>query len=90
MPPRSPEKNPWYLLASLHGTPDQQISTSDPVRHQNRVAWNRWMAVAIDDVQREKLIATGRYSRAELTPLSENERMEWQQLCLLWLTCPLI
>jgi hypothetical protein len=76
---RSPEENPWYLLATLHGTP-QQISTSDPVRHQNRIAWNRWMAVAIDEAEREKLIATGRYSRAELTPLSENERLEWQKL----------
>jgi len=80
MPPPAPEKNPWYLLATLHGTPDQQLSTWDPVRHKNRLAWNRWMAVAIDDVQREKLIATGRYSRPELTPLSEGEEIEWHKL----------
>ena len=80
MPERSPEKNPWYLLATLHGKPDQRLLTSDPTRSQNRLAWNRWMASALDDVERESLIATGRYSRLELTPLSDDEVADWRAL----------
>jgi len=74
------EGNARFLLATLHGEPGQQVSLSDSLHRQNRMAWNRWMAAAIDEVLRDKLIAKGRYPRAELTPLSEAEKIEWQTL----------
>ena len=71
-------ENAWYLLATLHGDPDSHLNTS--LIDQNRVAWNGWMATAIPEPKRKKLIATGRYTRAELTPLSDDEILEWTRL----------
>ncbi len=42
------EDNPWYLLATLYGVPEEWVFVNGPnlqdeeLRSKNRVAWNRY------------------------------------------------
>ncbi|MFV3125982.1 pentapeptide repeat-containing protein, partial [Niveispirillum sp. KHB5.9] len=68
------EDNPWYLLATLHGS-----SLPAPRREaKNRYAWNRYYSSRLTSDEREVL--KGRVPQEELTPLTDDELLEWQRL----------
>ena len=72
-PKMKAEDNPWYLLATLYGVPDigdQQL------RDKNRIAWNRYFAVNLDQETRAKLIDEKRHPMEELTPFSPEDLQE--------------
>src|SRR6516165_1032921 len=52
--------NPWYLLATIHGTHEED-------RERNRLVWNRFMSKWLNPIQRKNLLDTGRYTEEELT-----------------------
>ncbi len=68
---RRANDNPWYCLATLYG---EQLGEEfdDELTKRNRVAWNRWMAGALNDEQRAELVKSG-FSENELVPLSDSE-----------------
>jgi uncharacterized protein YjbI with pentapeptide repeats len=73
-------ENPWYCLATVYG---EQVgrplaSFDKALDKRNRVAWNRWVAVALSDEQREQLIKRG-FDASELVPLSDDERTEFSR-----------
>lgn len=75
MPGKIPERpkrqaDYWYCLATLYGFAG---GDSEGLEAQNRVAWNRYMAVCLTEEKRAALIAEGRYPKAELSPLSDEE-----------------
>lgn len=77
---RPANENPWYLLATYYG--EQTSDEFDEDLHaKNREVWNRWVAAALSDEDRQKLIDAGRATEAEMTPLSAEERQE------LWADC---
>jgi hypothetical protein len=43
------EDNPWYLLATLYGVPEEG---DDDLRTNNRVAWNPYFAGNLDESRR--------------------------------------
>jgi uncharacterized protein YjbI with pentapeptide repeats len=67
------EDNPWYLLATLYGVPDDE---DRELQTKNRVAWNRYCAENLDEQTRAKLIEEKRHPAEELTPLSAEELQE--------------
>ena len=68
-------ENPWYWLATLHGEQGEE-GWNTKLAERNRVAWNRWMANALDEEQRNNLVDSG-VAIAELTPLSKDEQQEF-------------
>jgi hypothetical protein len=69
-PKKKAGDNPWYLLASLYGEP--HVVTKE-LRYKNRVAWNRYIATALDEDTRTRLIQENGHLAEELTPLSDDE-----------------
>ncbi len=67
------EDNPWYLLATLYGVPETAV---DELQAKNRVAWNRYFAVNLDEETRTKPIEDKRHPAQELTPCSPEELEE--------------
>jgi hypothetical protein len=70
-----PDDNSWYLLATLYGEPafgDLELVA------RNRKAWNRYMAPAIEDGLRDRLIKSRTHTVEELTPFSPEERKDVQ------------
>jgi uncharacterized protein YjbI with pentapeptide repeats len=67
-------ENPWYWLATLHGEQKEEQWNAE-LAERNRVAWNRWMANALDQEQRNKLVNSG-VDATELTPFSEDQQRE--------------
>src|SRR5579885_2219371 len=61
------EDNPWYLLATLYGSGQQE---------KNRIAWNRYFAARLDPQLKADLIANGRYEEEELTPFLPEQLAE--------------
>jgi hypothetical protein len=59
------EDNPWYLLATLYGVPEQE---NQALRNRNRIAWNRYFAANLDEETRARLIYEKRHPAEELTP----------------------
>lgn len=77
---RPANENPWYVLATYHG--EQTGDELDKDLHaKNREVWNRWMAAALSDEDRQELINEERATAAELKPFSPEERRE------LWAGC---
>ena len=77
---RPANENPWYVLATYHG--EQPENEFDEILHgRNREVWNRWIAVALSDEDRQKLIDEKRATAAELNPFTAEERRE------LWAGC---
>jgi hypothetical protein len=64
------EDNPWYLLATLYGVPEEG---DDDLRTKNRVAWNPYFAGNLDESRRAQLIGMKRHSAEELMPFSPEE-----------------
>jgi uncharacterized protein YjbI with pentapeptide repeats len=62
------EDNPWYLLATLHGVPDEEGYSDTNLIGKNRVAWNRYFAAGLDEKIRAQLSDEGRLPAAELEP----------------------
>lgn len=89
--PEKPERLPansnrWYCLMTLHGEQPEWLNSSnydDKLHAKNRHDWNRWAARALNEEQRQALLAAKddegnpRFSEAELTPHSA---AEWKQL----------
>ncbi len=72
---RPANENPWYVLATYHG--EQTGDEFDEDLHaKNRDIWNRWMAAALSDEDRQKLIDEERATAAELKPFSAEQRRE--------------
>jgi uncharacterized protein YjbI with pentapeptide repeats len=77
------EDNPWYLLATLYGEPQEpdydvvdrilRGAKKDELREKNRIAWNRYFAANLDNETRARLIEEKRHPVEELTPLSAEE-----------------
>jgi hypothetical protein len=71
---RQANSNSWYLLATLYGCPslEDDLAAAD-LRKRNRAAWNRYMAGALTEGGRAKLMGQGKFDPEELTPFSEDE-----------------
>jgi uncharacterized protein YjbI with pentapeptide repeats len=65
-------ENAWYCLATVYG--EQEGKGDENLAKQNRMAWNRWMAVALSQEQRAELLKKG-VDELELTPLKAEERV---------------
>jgi uncharacterized protein YjbI with pentapeptide repeats len=69
---RRANDNPWYCLATLHG--EQPSHSWDPdLAAKNRRDWNRWIAGALTDSQREGLEKNG-FAESEVVPFSSLEK----------------
>lgn len=64
-PKMKAEDNPWYLLATLYGVPDED---DDGLREKNRVAWNRYFAANFNEFRRAQLVGGNRHPAHELRP----------------------
>lgn len=78
--PKKPPKikandNPWYLLATLYGEPDDEpdVYLRGKLTDRNRVAWNRYYSINLDDETRAWLIGKKQHEAEELEPFSEEE-----------------
>ncbi len=69
-PLKPANENPWYCLATVYG--EQEEKGDENLAKQNRVAWNRWMAVALSQEQRAELLKRG-FDELELSPLKAEE-----------------
>ena len=67
-------ENPWYCLATLYG--EREEKGDDNLDKQNRVAWNRWIAAALSQEQREEFLRKG-VDASELVPFSKKEITEF-------------
>src|SRR5258708_38550160 len=68
---RPANDNPWYCLATLHG--EQPVDHSnEELTSKNRLAWNRWIATALNDGERAGLVKNG-FPAFELAPFSPEE-----------------
>ena len=77
---RPANENPWYVLATYYG--EQTGDRIDEDLHaKNREVWNRWMAAALSNEDRQELIDEERATEAELRPFSAEERRK------LWADC---
>jgi Pentapeptide repeats (9 copies) len=73
-PPKTKaEDNPWYLLATLYGVPEQE---NHVLQDKNRIAWNRYFAANFDEEARIGLIEEKRHTAEELTTFSSDELQE--------------
>lgn len=74
-PNREPEKNPWYLLATLYGVPGKN---DDELQARNRVAWNRYMSDSLTEVIRDQIIQRSHHlSKGPLSPSEELQRRHY-------------
>ncbi|MEQ8710552.1 MAG: hypothetical protein RIC36_16325 [Rhodospirillales bacterium] len=77
---RPANENPWYVLATYYG--EQTGDRIDEDLHaKNREIWNRWMAAALSDEVRQKLIDEKRATVAEMKPFSAEERWKVWAYC---------
>ncbi len=67
------EDNPWYLLATLYGVPENM---QDERWARNRRNWNRYFAAELDEITKARLIEEKQYSKEELTSFSPEEENE--------------
>jgi hypothetical protein len=67
------EDNPWYLLATLYGVPEEE---NHELQERNRIAWNRYFAANLDVGTRERLYYEKRPPSQELSPFSSEELHE--------------
>jgi len=67
------EDNPWYLLATLYGVPEEE---NHALQERNRIAWNRYFAANLDDESRAQLIGQRRHPVEELAAFPPEELQE--------------
>jgi len=80
MPPKiKAEENPWYLLATLYGVPEQ---SDRELREKNRIAWNRYFAANFNEATRARLIEEKRHPQNELNPFQRHELEEIKEAYL--------
>jgi uncharacterized protein YjbI with pentapeptide repeats len=72
-PKKEAEDNPWYLLATLYGVPEQE---NQALQDRNRIAWNRYFAANLDEETRARLVHERGPPAEELTPFSQEELLE--------------
>ena len=76
--------NPWYVLMTVAGeqtgqdlnVTDQHRGHDTDLHARNRRLWNAWMAQALSEEEKARLIAEGRASQDDLAPLIGAERAE--------------
>jgi hypothetical protein len=71
------EHNPWYLLATLYGVPEEG---NDELRNKNRAAWNRYSAANLSEQTRARLIEEKPHLAEELRPFLPEEPERLQEI----------
>ncbi|MGO9007556.1 MAG: pentapeptide repeat-containing protein [Beijerinckiaceae bacterium] len=69
-------ESPWYCLATLYG--EQSGERDRDLAKRNRIAWNRWVAGALTEDERNALIGKS-FPAAELVVLTQAEEMEFRR-----------
>jgi hypothetical protein len=77
------EENPWYLLATLYGVPEQ---SDRELREKNRIAWNRYFAANFNEATRARLVEEKRHPQNELNPFQRHELEEIKEAYLILLS----
>ena len=75
-PPRVPKpasKNPWYVLATIHGEQAEE-GWSGEVAAKNRQIWNGWSCGHLPKAKRAELAKLAKLDEAALDAWSEKER----------------
>ncbi len=78
-----PNKNPWYVLATIFGEQPVGAHSANFDRElaiKNRRAWNGWFCGNLSDVERLERAKLAKLNSEELAPLTEKELTEIQNL----------
>ena len=81
-PPRVPKpasKNPWYVLATIHGEQTEE-GWNEEVAAKNRRIWNGWSCGHLPKAKRAELAKLAKLDEAALEAWSETERAEVEKV----------
>jgi len=68
------EGNPWYVLMTVAGPQKGQFVFDGTLHQLNRRLWNGWVAQAVRDESKARLIDQDRTTFKDVAPLTNEER----------------